>query len=154
MRRAALSVIAVLVLSLVASAKGEIVYDGIFAKGHAQQKVWVDTYWEQFLSKWQSFEKENYRLVDFEVDTAGSKPKFSGVFEGIGIPNAILAPPSPACHPWKHPWETPARLARGTGDGDWRRLHPASLPGGLVKTVGKHLCNYPDGAHMSLIEWQ
>src|SRR5688500_15719810 len=28
-----------------------------------------------------------------------------------------------------HPWETPARLARGPGDGDWRRLYPAPPPG-------------------------
>jgi len=25
----------------------------------------------------------------------------------------------------KHPWETPVGLARGAGDGDWRRLYPA-----------------------------
>lgn len=33
--------------------------------------------------------------------------------------------------PPDHPGETPVRLARGVGDGDWRRLDPAPPTGML-----------------------
>jgi hypothetical protein len=39
---------------------------------------------------------------------------------GIGIPDAILAPPSPVRHPWNHSWEPPVGGTRGAG----RRFHP------------------------------
>jgi hypothetical protein len=55
---------------------------------------------------------------------------------GIGIWNAILAPPSLARHRQKHPWQTSAGRARGAGDGDGRRLRPAPPPGGLVTSAG------------------
>ena len=49
----------------------------------------------------------------------------SGSSMGIRIPNAILALASPNRNPRIALGETPARLARGPGDGDWRRHHPA-----------------------------
>ena len=68
------------------------------------------------------------------------KPARHNDFQNIGgirMPNAILAPASLERNPQKHPWETPARLARGPGDGDWRRLYPTPPPRGLVNSAGK-----------------
>ncbi len=43
----------------------------------------------------------------------------------IGNPKGILASAPSERNPQNHPWETPAGLARGAGNGDGRRLHPA-----------------------------
>jgi hypothetical protein len=57
--------------------------------------------------------------------------------------NGILVPTPPAHHPQTHPWETPARLARGPGDGDWHRLYPAPLPRGPVNSAGERRAARP-----------
>jgi hypothetical protein len=65
---------------------------------------------------------------------------------GIGLSNAILAPPSPANHRQNHPWETPAGLARAAGDGDWHQLHPAPACGPVTSAGERRAAGHEQGA--------
>jgi hypothetical protein len=56
--------------------------------------AYVGKPWSDFLAKWQAFEKEGYRLHDFETYVAGGQRLYAGVFQpGTYTPAAYVGKP-------------------------------------------------------------
>jgi hypothetical protein len=87
-------VFAFLAFCLSASAEAQVVYSGVFRAGSGGSGAWVGREWADFLKQWAAFEKQGYRLFDFETYVHNGKRVWSGLFKpGTYAPAAYIGRP-------------------------------------------------------------